>query len=382
MSFLVKGDFFKDYSRAVVFVVYTDNIVAMVVKKEGDRVVVVERGSEKQESEVSEGDFAAEKIILNCEKALQALSKESKSGAKDFIVALSGGTGMFSFAQAKGIRQDKEKKITKEEVEAVTSKWYGKENEASASEFRNIPQRFWVDGFAVPDAVGLNGKEVTADIVSIACGKSLVRAFDEFASALGMRCAGMTDVRCALAEWKTVFTGNDSAILAAIFENETDIIVVRAKKIAGIGVVRAGYGILIEELARAHAVGKEEARSMLDAFRGGALNAWIAEKIKETIVAAARNIAQGVVTAISQIDKTNLLPGNVWVVASEYAPEAYDALRDETWLAGLPLERNPRTQRAEQSSYDGNVRVRIVADDKRERRETVFDDCILEYLSS
>lgn len=367
MQFLIKGEFFNEYSRAVVFCIYTDKVAAMIVRKEKNAVAVEAQAEERQEGDVSEGALAVEKIILNCEKALQALPFEARAGVKDCIVVSGAGIGQFLFARIKWVREDKEKKITAQEKDAAVAKWYGKEEDASAFLFRNIPQRFWADGFAVSDAVGLNGKEITADMIIMACDKALVRGFEECAASLGMLFRGMTDIRLAAAVWYPVFKENESALITMLFENETDVLLVRSGALAGIGVSASGYGILDKEIARVFAIGKEEARGLIGAFHAGALSAEPLARVKGIIDSVKTVFIKGAGEAAAGIDASHLLPGNIWVAAPTESRWAEEALCATAWLSGLPLERG--------------ADAHCAAKENNQKSGSVFESILREYLS-
>lgn len=367
MPFLTKGEFFKEYSRAVVFCVYTDKVTAIVARKEKDGVVAEARATESQEGISRGGTDFAEKILLNCEKALQALPAFARAGIQDYIVVLGAGVGQFPFTRVKWTRSDKEKKITAQEISIFLTQWHGKEGAGDAFSFRTIPQRFWIDGFAVSDAVGLNGKEITADLSIVACDNALVRSFEEFAISSGMHFRGMIDIRLAAAFWKPVFAESKSALIIILFEEEVDVLLVTAAALAGVGISSCGYGILHKEIARAFAVGKEEARGLINAFRAGALSMEPAARMREIIDSAKAALLEGVVAAVTEIDFSNILPGNIWVMMDAQFPEAEEAFDAAAWFSGLPLERN--------------ARVHIAAKEVKEKGESVFESIVLTYLS-
>lgn len=369
MAFLIKGEFFKEYSRAIVLCVYTDMVTALAVACEHGVARVLDSAIEPQEGVCGAGADSAEKILFNCEKALQALAPSARAGMQDYIIVLGAGIGQFSCVHTQWTRDDKEKKITAQEITAHTEKWQGKEEDAAAFSFRAIPQRFWVDGFAVSDTVGLNGKEITADSAVIACDNALTRGFEELAKSSGMRIRGMTDIRCAALSWKPIFAENEHALIVMLFETETDVLLIRAGACAGIGVYAHGYGILHEEIARACAVGKEEARGLLRAFRAGALSAAPIASVKEIIGSAQEEAVKGVGAVTAGMDPSNILPGNVWIMASAESPEIEEALSAAAWLSGVPLERGAKVRNAAKEGIGkGGGRP-------------VFESALLDYLS-
>ncbi len=364
MAFLTKGEFFKGYAQAIVLDVYTDKVEAMAVKKGTGEAVAAQSAMERQEGP---GEVSPERIVLNSAKALQSLPAEARRGVKDLVVALGGGIGRLSFLQVKGIRENPAKKIAREEVDAVISRWYGKEADAQRFVFRNLPHRFSVDGFVVPDPVGLNGKEVVTDIANAACDQRIIRSLEEFAGSAGMRMRGGIDMRAAVAEWKPIGAGADSAMIVCVFESESNVMFARQGAIRGVGTLHGGYGIIATELARAFGVGKEEAMRVLEGFRAGTLDPEAAEAVRGVVAGAARKLGEGIRTMLATADPSSLLPGNIWVVASDDVPEVSALLKEKAWLVGLPLERN--------------ARVHAASEEFPSQRATIFDLAVLNYLS-
>lgn len=359
MEFLNREEFFKGYERAIVLCVYTDRVVALVVRKQNRQALVEARATEPQEGYGEGGTPAQEKIELNCEKALAALPEKIKNGIRDVILFLGGGVGTFYFVQAKGIRNISEKNIAAEEIGALTSKWYGKETKPMPV-FHNAPQRFWVNGFSVPNAVGLSGKEIIVDMAVSACDASLEAGIHAFASSSGMRIAGLTDMRAALVAWEPIYDESDSATIIALFEKETSIIFVKQKIIIGIRTAPVGYGILIEKLGAAYGVGREEVKRLADLLKKSALEPQPTEEAKKIAGESSRMLAEAVRAAIAGTHQDYLLPGPIYIAASGNMPLIYDGFLDLQWISGLSFERQ----------------TKIIMG-----AENIFESAILSYLS-
>jgi len=354
MMFLSKGEFFKGYDRALVFVVYADKVTALVMRHTGGKIEVEASVTEPEEGNGDQGASARERIVLNCEKALAMLPEKTRDGIKNAVVFLGGGVGAFFFVRAEGIRQPKARKIAPEEISALATKWYGKETKTTPV-FRNIPERFWVDGFSIPDPVGMNGKEIMADMVSLACDPMLAGELETFVSAQGMQLAGLGDVREALAAWEPINGAGESATIVAIFEQETSILFVKERKIMGIRTARAGYGILSEKLVEVYGVGRQEARRLIDGFRREALEQTPMEEVKKIAGESSSLLAETIKQAVAGSDPGYLLPGTVRIATSDRIPLMYDGLLDSQWLSGLPFEKSVRISMAEDDVFESAI---------------------------
>jgi len=339
MEFLSLGSVLQEYSSAIIVGVYTDKITVFSVKREGGKAVVVATAIEPQEGKAVSGDaLDTERTALNCRKALAALPREIGNTPHDVIFAFGGGIGAFSVIHARGIREVKEKKISAEELTSLIAAQTQGKNEAVS---RSFSESFHVDGFAVPDPVGLNGGEIVIDIARVACDDGLVRGLSQAAAGAGLSVQGFLDMRYAAAKYAKFFEGaHDSAIVLCVFEHETCAVLVRNRAVAGSGVVSVGYGIIIEAIEKTFSVGREEAKGIARAFTNKTLDARVSARVQEVCDTAGKTLIAKIAEAVSQLDPMSLLPGNIWVVSSEDIPHIDEAFRSSEWLASLPIERN------------------------------------------
>lgn len=341
MTFFAKGEWGQGDRSFILLSVYTEKVVAHAVRREKGTVVLEETATEPQEGPLwrREGTLDVEKVILNAAKALHKISYTRLKG-REMVVALAGGVGTFFFTQAKSVRESKDRKISKEEVNALVDKWHGSPKDQARWVFRNMPQQFFIDGFPVPDPVGVNGKELVADVVTIAGETALIRGFEELAAASRVQFSGIVDMRAG-AVWRRHVPGEAASTLAIlVFETETDIVIMHDGLISGIGAGGIGYGILMEDMMRAFGVGKEEARRIYGTFRMGKTAVPVTAAIKQLIRDTIMKIVEGVAKAAATADVRQLLPARVEVVLANDISELREPLSRPEWLSALPIERN------------------------------------------
>ncbi|MBI5913087.1 hypothetical protein HY839_01450 [Candidatus Azambacteria bacterium] len=343
MEFLSFGTILKEQASLVLVGVYTDTITASLVKREEGKTVFISTATEPQEGEAfSNGVLDIERIALNCRKALSALPHTPGNAPHDVVFALGGGIGEFSFMREKGVREAKEKKITAEEVAAlVGAHTQGNDKEVA----RSFAESFHIDGFAVADPIGLNGSEILIDIVRMACADGFAQSLSHVASSAGLSMKGFLDMRYAAAKHAKFFEeAQGSAIVLCIFEHETYAVLVRDRAVAGGGVARAGYGIMIEAIEKTFFVGREEAKGIMRAFTNKELDEHTSARIREACGVAGKALVADIAQTVSQLDPTSLLPGNIRVVSAGEMPQIDEAFRAPEWLASLPIERNATVQ--------------------------------------
>lgn len=339
MNYLSPGEIFKKGGSTVLVGVYTDKITVSSIRSDGGKITVTATAIEPQEGDAFLGDaLDVDRIILNCRKALAALPRSEGDKPHDVVFALGGGVGAFSFAQEKSIREEKERKITAQEVAAlVGARTQGNDEEATGA----FAESFLIDGFAVNDPVGMHGGEILVGVARMACGSALVKGLVSAASDVGLSVKGFFDMRYAAAHHAKFFEeGRESAIVLCMFEHETTALLVRDRAVAGVGVASAGYGILIKAIEDVFSVGREEAKGIMHAFAEKKLEAHAYERALTACDAASGALIAEIAHVVARLDPMSLLPGNVWVVLSEDITQAHESLGSPEWLAPLPIERN------------------------------------------
>ena len=365
MRFLSKSNLLKNDSALLVANIYSDKISVFVVerKKEGNAISILASAVESQEGEIKqEGELDADKIILNLQKAMQAIPPEITRVAKKAVFGFGADISDFEFRQLKLERRDKDKKISEEELESLTKK---KQNEELSAE------RFIIDGFVVSNPVGLNGKELIADAVSMSFSEKLIANIESLSAGRGMESLGFINLTQsalqALKDSDDPSVGKDF-IFISVFQNNTDVIVIRDNVINSIGNLGAGYGIIEKSVSEKFEVGIEEAKDIISKMRSGELNSESDDSAKLAVQHALSAHIEKIRELFGNIDKMLILPGTIIIGISEESPELLKVLLDKIWLADLPLERNAEIN---------NLNVLIGG---QEKLNSVFDLAILKFI--
>lgn len=324
MILFEKNNLFDGYSDLLLLGVYSDKAIAEIVMKEKDGAKTAASVVEPLEGDVREnGIINTEKIRLNCEKAIQKLPPEYLPRVKNMACVLGGGISELCLTVETKIREKKDEKISDREIADLASK--------NKPGFIILEEQLLVDGFQVTNPVGMNGKEITASILSAGWDESLEKMLSDIAISRGMRYLGFLDTRFALIKSGLLLPNDYCAIF--IFEKETTICVIRNNRVSAISHIGNGYGIINERVAQKFGVGQEEGKSIADNFRDNKLN-------REVIEQGVSEISDKIYSVFSGADKTSLLPRTVYIFTPEKIPELKVALTDAKWLTGLPIERN------------------------------------------
>lgn len=365
MRFLSKSNLLKNDSVLLVVNIYSDKISAFIVerKREGSAISILAFAVEPQEGNIKHGDEPdADKILLNLNKALQALPPEIMRAAKRAVFGFGADISDFKFRQLKIERHDKDKKISEEESESLME---NKQNEELSAE------RFVIDGFVVPNPVGLNGKELTADAVSMSFSEKLIAGIESLSAGRGMELLGFANLtQSALEELKNSENSSvdKSFIFISVSQNNTDVIVVRDNVINSIGNLGAGYGIIKKSVSEKFGVGIEEAKDIVRKMRSGEFSAKSDDGAKLTVQHALSVYIEKIRELFGNIDKMLILPGTIIIGISEESPELLKVLLDKIWLVDLPLERNAEIN-------DLNILI-----GGQEKLNSVFDLAILKFI--
>ena len=363
MSYITPHEVFQGYAHAIIVSVYTDAITATAVKKEKDSAVFVSAVRESMGS--TGGDMVpVDNIMFNMEKAIMALPSEARVAGTTVIVAIGPGVGVCEYVAVAGKREARERKITREEVDAMIAS--GNTEKGNDRVFKNYPEHFSIDGFSVSDPVGVNGGEVSVGTVRAACATAFEEECNTKLAALGFRYGGMIDMRYAAMHAGYFYERSSSALLLFVFEHETQIVIAREKAVHAIGTARGGYGILYTDIAEVFSVGIEEAKEIVRAYRKKELNENTRATVEQTIDAAAKKVLDGVHQAITNIDSVNIIPGNVHVVSAYPVPEIAMQFTEGGWFSALPIERNASVTPYPEGSLKGF--------------ETPFDSMSVDFL--
>lgn len=324
ISIAKKETLFRDYSDMLLISIDTDRITAAIVEKEKNVIKIVASAMETQEGGIRENSIInTEKIRLNCEKAIQKLPLEYLARVKNMVCVLGGGISELCLTIETKIREKNDAKISDREIAELASK--------NKPGFINVEEQLLVDGFQVTNSVGMDGKEITASVLSVGWDENLEKTLSNIAASRDMRYLGSLDARFALIKSELSLPKDYCAIF--IFEKETTICVIRNNRVSAISHIGSGYGIINEQVAQRFGVGLEEGKNIADNLRNNELG-------QQTIRQGVLEISEKIYNAFAGADKTNLLPGAVYIFAPEQIPELKAALADAKWLAGLPMERN------------------------------------------
>ncbi len=258
ISIVKKETLFRDYSDILLISIDTDWVAAVIAEKEKNAIKIIASATEAQES----GAISTEKIRLNCEKVIQKLPLEHLARVKNMACVLGGGISELCLTVETKIREKKGEKISEQEIAGLASK--------NKPGFIILEEQLLVDGFQVTNPVGMDGKEITASILSVGLDENLEKMLSEIATSRNMRYLGSLDARFMLIKSGLPLPNDYCAIF--IFEKETTICVIRNNRVSAISHISDGYGIINERVAQKFGVGQEEGKNIADNFKDNKLN--------------------------------------------------------------------------------------------------------------
>lgn len=332
------------FSEAIIVAVFTDRVSAYAVKKTDTGISLLACATENRET----GEMNEESIRFNCQKVLQATPREHLFIRRPVIFLLDAALSDCSFVSVDMKRERKDTPISDVELDAITAKYYEKGKE-SESVFRNFPIEYFVDGFAVPQPLFLNGQNITARMVTVSISKALENAFLEVTSAHGLVYAGAMGI-CQLISETSDFTGDNDSISIAVFENTTVLVLARNKRCAGIGIVPLGYGILEQETAKAFAIGIQETRNILGAWQKKQTDESVTRPIDEIAVQSIDALKERLKKAFAVLEPEHLLPASFTVMQFGHLTQpAKGIVGSADWLNDIPVARNAHLKYVEDS---------------------------------
>ena len=315
------------YTDAIIVAVFTDRVSAYAVKKTAEGISLLASAMENKE----EGEM----------NVLQAMPREHLFIRRPVIFLLDTALSDCSFVSVEAKRERKDTPISDVELDAITVKYYGERKEAE-SVFRNFPIEYLVDGFAVPQPLFLNGQSITSHMVTVSVSKMLESAFLEVASAHGLVYAGVLGMSQLISEM-SVF--NNDSVSIAIFQNSTALILAHNKHCAGIGTVPPGYGILEQEAAKAFAIGIQETRAVLEAWRKKQTDENVTRTIDEIAKQCAETLKERLKKALAVLEPEHLLPASFTVMQFGYLTQLAQGIAGSAdWLNDAPVARNAHLQ--------------------------------------
>lgn len=339
MPYITSREAFQGYAHAIIVGMYTDRITATAVRKDNGGMIAVAATAEPVEGIAAlDASQLGERFLFNMEKAINALPHDARVAGCSVVVALGSGTGRCTYAVALGMRDVKEKKITAEEVRAIIDA--ADTEKGSDAVHAEYPEHFSVDGFSVSDPVGLNGGEVSVGLVRVSCDEAFEKKCAASIAALGLRYAGVIDMRHAAMHDAVVFAQFPNTLALFVFEHETHIAIMRENAVRAIGTARAGYGMMYADIAQSFLVGIAEVKEIVRAYRAHELDGAISSRIADICDAAAGKITNAWAASIGGFGISDIIPGRISVVCADAVPELLARFALHDWFADLPVERH------------------------------------------
>lgn len=332
-----KDELFDKNGFLIVINIFSDKIFAFTLEK-GKEFQVKAYAEESVEGD-SRLDFY--KIKLNCSKVVAALSLNGFKSS-NVVFSFSPEIAQTKFLKKKFARQDSDARISKNEIDGMIALIKNEITKQKESLFFENIERILIDGYVIGDPVGAHGKELELNLLGVSCIEDLKKQFEDLAIFLKLNLKYILSIDKEYL--KSIIKKKElkDAIFINIFENTTDIFMIRNGAVVAFDTIKSGYGFLDFKLAEVFQVGAEEAKKIRKSFATGNLDVSIMDKIRQLAVSASEDVLYKTKLSLGLIDKDNLLPPDIFIsFFGDYFLQLEQVFsKGNNWFSDLPIPQN------------------------------------------
>ena len=338
----------------------TENVKALIGQIHDSNVDIVGIGKAHQGlGDMQAGavaDIAA--VTANCNTALAQAEKQAGVSARAVVIGIAGELVKGTTISVRVSRKDSKKPLEVEEVEKiielVQKRAFEKAKEQISGELggkdvdirlvNSALVRMEIDGYAVTNPVGFQGKEVTVQLYTAFAPLIHIGALEQVAHQLDMDLLAVAAEPFAVAR---SVVGDDaestmSAVLMDVGGGTTDIAVLNEGGVQGTEMFGIGGRAFTRTIERDMGVTFDEAETIKLALRKGAITD---SKKKNADKALAKTVAvwrSGVELALEEFDSLEHLPHNVLLCGGGSSLELLvKELEESSWYRSLPFTKKP-----------------------------------------
>jgi cell division protein FtsA len=204
----------------------------------------------------------------------------------------------------------------------------------------------YIDGVKVDSPIDFTGKEVQYKAYSTFAPSIHLNSMKEIAKRLGLELVSVeVEPYVVSRALKNSKTKDFSAIIIDIGGGTTDIAVVEKGAILGTRMFAYGGRVFTKRLAHDLKIELQDAEKMKIDYGKGLLGNKVESEIKSALAKDLQVWAQGVETALSEIDDVEQFPDKIYLCGGGSAlPEIRAALLEHPWLQVLPFYKFPKVE--------------------------------------
>jgi cell division protein FtsA len=357
LSLLRRREEFHSHYTAVD--IGTEVVKALVVKREGDKGIVIGAGKVRQSlTDMQAGAVAdIQAVIDNCDRALSEAEDMCQVIPGQAVIGIAG-EQIKGFSSSVSVpRQQPQSRITQAEVAAALQTVQRRalreavrqmSHELGVSEINvklvhSAITAVHVDGYAVSNPLNFQGRVLDISVFNTFAPLTHIGALQTIAQELDLELVATVAEPYAMARGcATDEIYEFGGIFVDIGGGTTDVALVRNGGIEGTRMFALGGRAFTRRVAGELGMSLDQAEDFKVAHGEGRLPADQAVIAHSTLDPNAEVLAQGVALALEEMAHAEMLPPAIYLAGGGAAlPEIADQLRALEWTEYLPFSKNP-----------------------------------------
>ncbi len=352
----------------------TENVKALIGKINGNNVDIIGVGKAHQGlSDMQAGavaDIAA--VTANCNEALAQAEEQAGVSARAVVIGIAGELVKGTTISVRVSRKDGKKPLEVEEVEKIISlvqkRAFEKARKQIATELggkevdvqlvNSALVRMEIDGYAVTNPVGFQGKEVTVQLYTAFAPLIHIGALEQVATQLDMDLLAVAAEPFAVAR---SVVGDDtestfSAVLMDVGGGTTDIAVLNEGGVQGTKMFGIGGRAFTRSVERELDISFDEAETMKLALGKGALSESKRKTTEKALGKTVKVWRSGVELALEEFQNLDHLPHNILLCGGGASLQLLiDELEQSSWYRSLPFAKKPTVKYISPETVSGII---------------------------
>lgn len=347
-------------SRLVALDIGTEYVKALIAKVEGEAISIIGMSRVHQKlSDMHSGaiaDIAA--VVKNCDQALSEAEKMAQNTSRRVVIGIAGELVKGSTTTIKYQRQNAEKRLDMNELEAILEQvqeraferakgqliWESGNPELEVRMVNSALVSVHIDGYKVTNPIGFQGKEVAIQLYAAFAPMVHIGAFERVAEELDMVLLSVPAQPFAVARsvLSSDANSNFSAILIDVGGGTTDIAVVNEGGVEGTKMFGIGGRSFTQAISLRHGIDFEKAEELKLKASSKELSESIQKKVEKSLERTIHVWLSGVELALQEFKSLDHLPSKILLCGGGSSlTQLVEELREGDWYRSLPFTRKP-----------------------------------------
>ena len=339
----------------------TENVKALIAEIEDGEAKIIGVGTAHQGLQDMQAGAIADisAVTANCNEALAEAEKQAGVSARAVVIGIAGELVKGKTTSVKVRRKNSKKPLEIEEVERIIAIVQERAFEQARTQISNeiggqdidvqlvnsalVDMK--IDGYAVTNPVGFQGKEVTVQLYTAFAPMIHIGALERVANELDMDLLAVAAEPFAVARSVTGDDGDAaiSAILIDVGGGTTDIAVLNEGGVQGTHMFGIGGRAYTKTVAKELDVHFSEAEKLKVGLTDGTAPKVQIDKIEKALQKTLDVWQSGVELSLESYNKLEQLPKDIMLCGGGSSLEMLkDSLENGEWHQNLPFSRKPR----------------------------------------